>query len=314
MLVQQTVIAAKDKDQFVMDKHAVAASTHWHLASGEGAMPHLRLHVQIDNFVAIGLLLAMVRTMLVAAPAKDIHALLLVCNGCMKISIRRRHTERLHITPFHRLQIERMHIAAELVYLVHKSAKDIHAIADDTRRMAIARARQAATDRWTCPARRLRIEAVEYIAQMLVVAAAPNVDALLVGDHSVAITLERHQRILQRIAIVVALLRHQSPAHRVHVQHMHIDGLIESVIVACAIAAKAIDELANANGCMIDPLWSTIQMHRPQHASSLLLKRSDINDEIESLYKAIEWLENAFMAWKMCIYIYIYTLDYIATI
>lgn len=269
-----------------MHEHAVAASSHGHFAGGEGAMPHLRLHVQVDNLMAVGLLLAVVWAVLVATPPKDIHAFLLVSNGGMKIPIGRRHTERLHIAPFHCVQIERMHIAAELIDLVHKSPEDVHAMANDARRVAIPSARQAAADRRTSPARRLRIEAIEHIAEMLIIAAAPDVDALLVGDNSVAIALERHQRILQRIPIRIALLRHQSPAQRVHVQHMDIDRLIEAIIVAGAIAPKAIDEVPNANGGMIHPLRPAVQMHRPQHATTVA---SSLMMRIDGLVKQLNF-------------------------
>jgi len=89
-----------------------------------------------------------------------------------------------------------VHIAAELVDLVDEAAEDEHAVADDAGRVAIPRPWQAPGNLRPRPLGGLGIEAVEGIAEVLVVPSAPDVDALFVGDHRVSVALERHQRIL----------------------------------------------------------------------------------------------------------------------
>ncbi|KAI8036164.1 hypothetical protein M5D96_011024 [Drosophila gunungcola] len=269
MLVQQAVVAPEDVDQFVVDEHAVAAPAHGHLAGREWPVPDLGLHVQVDDLVAVGLLLAVVRTVLVPPSAEDVHALLLVGHRRMEVPVAGRHPEGLHVAPLHGVQIERVHIAAELVDLVDEAAEDEHAVADDAGRVAIASAGQAASDRGAGPLRRLGIEAVEGIAEVLVVASAPNVDALLVSHHRVAVALEGHQRVLERHTRRVQLLRHQRPAHRMRIQDVHVDGLVVAVVVASAVAAEAVDEVAHAHRRVIDPLRPTVQVHRPQHFGHL---------------------------------------------
>ncbi|EDX17432.1 GD16105 [Drosophila simulans] len=85
------------------------------------------------------------------------------------------------------------------------------------------------------------------------------------SHHRVSVALEGHQRILEWHTRGVQLLGHQSPAHCVRIQGVHIDGLIVAIIVSSAVPTKAVDEVAHAHRCVIDPLWPAVQVHRPQH-------------------------------------------------
>ncbi|ALC48412.1 CG12659 [Drosophila busckii] len=155
--------------------------------------------------MAVGFLLTMVGTMLIATPTKDVHTFPLIGNGSMEISVSGRHTKGLLIAPLHGIQIEHMHIAAKLIDLIDKAAEYIHTVVNHTCRVSVPSARQNTTRRWSTPGGCLRIKTVKYIAQMFIIASAPDIDALLIRDDSMSIALKRDQRIFIRNSFLVTL-------------------------------------------------------------------------------------------------------------
>lgn len=69
-------------------------------------------------------------------------------------------------TPLHRLEIEAMDIAAELIDHLLEASENVHARADDHRRVSIASARQVSAHFWRLPLEGFRVEAKQNITNL----------------------------------------------------------------------------------------------------------------------------------------------------
>lgn len=206
----------------------------------------------------------MVRTVPIAAAAKHIHPI--VQHRCrVEVAIARRQTAGRHKCPFHCLQIQAVHIARELIDFLLEAAEYVHGIANNARRMAIPNARYRTGHLGFRPRMRVRIEAEQNVTADVIVAAAPHVHIVLVRDRRMAVTLKWHFRIAKQIAGFVAARRHQRPAQRLRVQHMHVDRFDGVIVFVAAITAERVDLITDHAGRMIDASRTAFDAGNPLH-------------------------------------------------
>jgi hypothetical protein len=96
---------------------------------------------------------------------------------------------RVNEAPLHRLQVQAVNVARELVDHLLEAAKNVHLAADDARAMPVTSSRQISTHLRRLPLKRPRVKAEENIAHLV------NVAKVLIGQ-------------------VQARQLHNSPSHR----------------------------------------------------------------------------------------------------
>lgn len=264
VLVQIAVVAAENVDQVVVDERRVAPAAHRDRAQRARHVPLVRRQVQVDDLRVVDLLLRVVGAVAVAAPPEDVHSVV-EYRRRMEVPVARRGARRADERPVHRLQVEAVHVAGELVDLLLEAAEDVHEAVDDAGGVAVARAGDAPRHLRLGPLQRLRVEAEQDIALGLVVSAAPQVDLVPVRDRRVAVALERHLRVLQRSGGLVPPLRHLEPPQVLCVQDVHVDRDHRAVVLVQAVAPERVNVVVDGDRRVIDPPRPSLQVRQPKH-------------------------------------------------
>lgn len=256
------MITAEHNQFPIVHDDRMTASAHRHLARRLGHMPHGRFQIEVHNSLAVKLVLRVIRTVPVTATAKHIHPI--VEHGRrVKVTIAGRFTARLDKRPRHRLQIQTVDVPRKLINLLLEATKYVHAMADHARRMAIAHSGHATVHRWLHPAQSARVKRKQHVAAHLIVATAPNVHQVLVQHRRVAVPLERHLRIdpaaFQRVRL------HLRPAQRVRVQHLHVDRVQRTIVLAAAVAPERENQVVDHDGGVVDATRAALDVGDPVH-------------------------------------------------